>query len=61
MPRLQCLWYENNQNSGSLPHLRAMQKLAWRAAPKFNREDVIQFQRDLKEKIKQEEYRIGEY
>ena len=41
--------------------IRAMQKLAWRAAPKFDRQEVIQFQRDLKEKIKQEEYRIGEY
>ena len=41
--------------------IRAMQRLAWRAAPKFNREEVIQFQRELKEKIKEEEYRIGEY
>ena len=41
--------------------IRAMQRLAWRAAPKFNREEVIQFQRDLKEKIKEEEWRIGEY
>lgn len=41
--------------------IRAMQRLAWRTAPKFNREEVIQFQRELKEKIKEEEYRIGEY
>ena len=41
--------------------IRAMQRLAWRAAPKFNLEEVIQFQRELKEKIKEEEYRIGEF
>ena len=41
--------------------IRAMQRLAWRASPKFNREEVIEFQRELKEKIKDEEYRIGEY
>ena len=46
---------------GARRRVRAMQRLAWRAAPKFNREEVIQFQRDLKEKIKEEEYRIGEY
>lgn len=41
--------------------IRAMQRLAWRASPKFNRVEVIEFQRGLKEKIKEEEYRIGEY
>lgn len=41
--------------------VKAMERLAWRTAPKFNREEVIQFQRELKEKIKEEEYRIGEY
>lgn len=41
--------------------VRAMQKLSWRASPKFNRVEVIEFQRELKEKIKEEEYRIGEY
>ena len=41
--------------------VKAMEKLAWRTAPKFNREEVIQFQRELKEKIKEEEWRIGEY
>ena len=41
--------------------VRAMQKLSWRASPKFNRVEVIEFQRELKEKIKDEEYRIGEY
>ena len=40
--------------------IRAMQKLAWRASPKFDREEVIQFSRDLKERIKDEEWRIGE-
>jgi len=40
--------------------IRAMQKLAWRASPKFNRDEVIQFQRELKEKIGQELYRIGD-
>ena len=40
--------------------IRAMQKLAWRASPKFDREEVIQFQRELKEKIGQELYRIGD-
>jgi hypothetical protein len=40
--------------------IRAMQRLAWRASPKFDREEVIQFQRELKEKIGQELYRIGD-
>jgi hypothetical protein len=40
--------------------IRAMERLAWRASPKFNREEVIQFQQALKEKMGQELYRIGE-
>ena len=40
--------------------VKAMERLAWRASPKFNREEVIQFARDLKEQIKDEEWRIGE-
>jgi hypothetical protein len=40
--------------------IRAMQRLAWRASPKFNRDEVIQFQREIKEKIGQELYRIGD-
>ena len=40
--------------------IRAMQRLAWRASPKFNRDEVIQFQRELKEKIGKELYRIGD-
>lgn len=40
--------------------VKAMERLAWRASPKFNREEVIQFARDLKEQIKEQEWRIGE-
>ena len=40
--------------------IRAMQRLAWRPSPKFNREEVIQFARQLKEQIKEQEWRIGE-
>ena len=40
--------------------IRAMQRLAWRPSPKFNREEVIQFARNLKEQIKEQEWRIGE-
>ena len=40
--------------------VKAMERLAWRASPKFNREEVIQFARDTKEQIKEEEWRIGE-
>jgi hypothetical protein len=40
--------------------VKAMERLAWRASPKFNREEVIQFARDLKGQIKEEEWRIGE-
>lgn len=40
--------------------IRAMQRLAWRPSPKFNREQVIQYARDLKEQIKDQEWRIGE-
>jgi len=41
--------------------VKAMEKLAWRTAPKFDRQEVIEFQKELKEKIRDEEYRIGEY
>ena len=40
--------------------IRAMERLAWRASPKFDREEVIQFARNLKEQIKEQEWRIGE-
>lgn len=40
--------------------VKAMERLAWRASPKFDREEVIQFARDLKEQIKEQEWRIGE-
>ena len=40
--------------------IKAMERLAWRASPKFNREEVIEFQRGLKERIKSELDRIGE-
>ena len=41
--------------------IRAMQRLAWRASPKFNRDEVIAFQRDLNERIQDEVFRIGDY
>ena len=41
--------------------IRAMQRLAWRSAPKFNRQEVLDLQAELKEKIKDEQYRIGEF
>ena len=41
--------------------VKAMERLAWRASPKFYREEVIQFARELKEQVKEEEYRVGEY
>ena len=40
--------------------IKAMERLAWRASPKFERDDVLQFSRKLKEQIKEEEWRIGE-
>jgi hypothetical protein len=40
--------------------VKAMERLAWRASPKFNREEVIQLSRDLKEQIKEQEWRVGE-
>ena len=40
--------------------IKAMERLAWRASPKFNRDEVIEFQRNLKARIKQEEHRVGE-
>jgi hypothetical protein len=40
--------------------IKAMERLAWRASPKFDREEVIQFARNLKEQIKEQEWRIGE-
>ena len=40
--------------------VKAMERLAWRASPKFDREEVIQFARQLKEQIKDQEWRIGE-
>ncbi len=41
--------------------IKAMQRLAWRASPKFNRDEVITFQRDLNERIQDEVFRIGDY
>jgi len=40
--------------------VKGMERLAWRASPKFNREEVIEFQRGLKEQIKTQLNRIGE-
>jgi hypothetical protein len=40
--------------------VKAMERLAWRPAKKFNRDEVIQFARDLKQQIKEQEWRIGE-
>ena len=40
--------------------VKAMERLAWRSSPKFDREEVIQFARELKEQIKDQEWRIGE-
>ena len=40
--------------------VKAMERMAWRPSPRYNREEVIQFARDLKERIKEEEWRIGE-
>jgi len=40
--------------------IKAMERLAWRASPKFERQDVLDFARGLKEQIKVEEWRIGE-
>ena len=40
--------------------VKAMERLAWRASPKFDREEVIQFARELKAQIKEQEWRIGE-
>ena len=39
--------------------VKAMEKLAWKAAPKFNRDEVIEFQQDLKRQIKEQEKRLG--
>jgi hypothetical protein len=40
--------------------VRAMQKLAWRPSPRFNRDEVIELQREFARQIKEHEYRIGE-
>jgi len=37
-----------------------MERMAWRPAKRYDREEVIAFARDLKEQIKVEEWRIGE-
>ena len=53
--------YKNMQGGHFMPRgRRAMERLAWRASPKFDREEVIQFARNLKEQIKEQEWRIGE-
>jgi len=39
--------------------IRAMQKLAWRAAPKLNLQEVIEFRREILRKISKELQRIG--
>jgi hypothetical protein len=40
--------------------VKAMKKITYLPPKKFNRDEVIQFSRDLKERIKDEEWRIGE-
>jgi len=40
--------------------VKAMKKITYLPPKKFDREEVIQFQRELKEKIGQELYRIGD-
>ena len=40
--------------------IRAMQRLAWRKPPKFNRQDVLDLQKEYREQIKYHEDRIGE-
>jgi hypothetical protein len=40
--------------------IRAMQKLAWRKPPKFNRQDVLDLQKEFREQIKYHEERIGD-
>ena len=40
--------------------VRAMQKLAWRPSPRFNRDEVIELQREFARQIKEHENRIGE-
>ena len=39
--------------------VKAMERLAWRASPKFNREEVIQFERDIKAQLLEQENRIS--
>jgi hypothetical protein len=41
--------------------VKAMEKLAWRSPKKLDRAEVIAFQKELREKIKEEEYRLGIY
>jgi hypothetical protein len=40
--------------------VKAMEKLAWRTAPKIDRQDVLALQKDLKEQIKYHTNRIGD-
>jgi len=40
--------------------VKAMERLAWRASPKFNLDEVIEFAKELKKQIKEQEWRIGE-
>lgn len=40
--------------------VKAMKKITYLPPKKFNRDEVIQFQREIKEKIGQELYRIGD-
>jgi 5-methylcytosine-specific restriction endonuclease McrA len=39
--------------------VKAFEKLAWMTSPKFDRQEVLDFQKELKEKIKIEEERVG--
>lgn len=39
--------------------IRAMQKLAWRAPPKFYRQDILDLQKEFRDQIKYHEQRIG--
>lgn len=41
--------------------VKAMEKLAWKPAKKFDRNEVVELQKELRKKIKNEENRIGGY
>ena len=59
-PRIQDAYRDYLIETYGERRVRAMKKLTYLPPVKFNRDEVKEFQKELKARIKKEEWRIGE-